>query len=59
MPFPRLVVLLLVAAAVGCNGSGSKKKKSFTDRAYDTVRSLVTTSYHDPEADNKLTYLFI
>ncbi len=50
----RLAALLLVAAAVGCNGSGSKKK-SFTDRAYESVRSLITTSYHDPEADNKLT----
>jgi TolA-binding protein len=54
MPVPRLALLLLVAAAVGCNGTGSKKKKSFTDRAYESVRSLVTTSYHDPEADNKL-----
>jgi len=50
----RIAALLLVAAAVGCNGPG-KKKKSFTDRAYDTVRSVVITSYHDPEAENKLT----
>jgi len=52
---PARIAVLLLVAAVGCNGSGSKKKKSFTDRAYESVRSLVTTSYHDPEADNKLT----
>lgn len=50
-----LAVLLLASAGVGCNGTGSKSKKSFTDRAYDTVRSFVTTSYHDPEAEAKLT----
>lgn len=47
-------VLLLAFAGVGCNGPG-KAKKSFTDRAYETVRSFVTSSYHDPEAENKLT----
>lgn len=50
-----LAVLLSALAGVGCNGTGSKTKKSMTDRAYDTVRSFVTSSYHDPEADTKLT----
>jgi outer membrane protein assembly factor BamD (BamD/ComL family) len=50
----RIAVLLLATAAVGCNGTGSKKK-SFADRAYESVRSVITTSYHDPESEAKLS----
>jgi tetratricopeptide (TPR) repeat protein len=51
-----MAVLALAAAAVGCQSTGAKKdQKGFFSRTYDSMRSLVMTSYHDPEAENKLT----
>ncbi len=50
-----LAVLAAAALLAGCNSpGGSGKKKSFKDRVYETVRSSVTDSYHDPEADAKM-----
>ena len=52
-----LGVLGLATLLVGCQSpSGTGRKKSFKDRVHDTVRSTVTSAYHDPDAEAKMAH---
>jgi ferredoxin-NADP reductase len=52
-PLPRLRTLLFAMAAV-LPAVGCQSVTKFKDGAYKSMRSLVTSSYHDPEAEAKL-----
>jgi outer membrane protein assembly factor BamD (BamD/ComL family) len=60
MPAVRrwLFPLALLAAGVGCTapvGKGGKKDKSFVDKLKDGFQSTLNTSYHDPNADERMS----
>lgn len=49
---PRIAGLALAAFAAA--GSGCHAAKQLKDASYDGVRSLITSSYHDPDPDGKM-----
>src|SRR5262245_48360098 len=51
---PKLRTVAVVFAAVVLPAAGCQSMTKFKDSAYKSMRSLVTSSYHDPDAEAKL-----
>lgn len=62
LPFSRPAALLAVAAAValsaGCTSTlgGKRGEKSFRQKVTDSIKAALNSSYHDPDADDKLAH---
>ena len=54
MPNTHLRTVAVALAAVALSGTGCQSMTKFKDGAYKSMRSLVTSSYHDPEAEAKM-----
>lgn len=50
---PRWIGLAVAITAVG--STGCQAFSSFKNKAYSTIRSTLTSSYHDPDAESKVT----
>jgi outer membrane protein assembly factor BamD (BamD/ComL family) len=51
-----IVTAFALAASVGCTSTvGGKKDKSFRQKVTDSLKATFNSSYHDPDADDKLS----